>query len=57
MLTITRRANEEVIIRVPGHQDITVCVVNTTKRRCQLSIQADEQIKILRREILDRESK
>jgi carbon storage regulator CsrA len=57
MLTITRRANEEVIIRVPGHRDITVCVVNTTKRRCQLSIQADEQIKILRREILDRESK
>ncbi len=56
MLTITRRANEEVIIQVPGHEDITVCVVNTTKRRCQLSIQADEQVKIIRREILDRES-
>ena len=55
MLVLSRRQREEVVIQVPGREPIVIGVAEIKgKNVCVISIEAEKEIKIWRREVLDR---
>jgi len=53
-LVLSRRAGEEIVL--PG-LGIVVRVMDTTKHRTRIRVQAPKDVKIMRRELLNQEKK
>ena len=55
MLVLSRRQREEVVIQVPGREPITIGIAEIKGQKvCVMTIDAEKEIKIFRREVLDR---
>ena len=55
MLVLSRRQREEVVIQVPGREPITIGIAEIrSKNVCVMTIDAEKEIKIFRREVFDR---
>lgn len=55
MLIVARYVDEEVEIRTPEGRVITVMVCRVSGERVKLGFQAERDVMIVRRELLDRE--
>jgi len=53
MLVLSRKLNEEIIIRTPQGQEIRLQVTETKSDRTKIGLQADQSIQIMRRELLE----
>lgn len=54
MLILERRIDEEVMLDLPDGRRVTVMVVRLGKCKCRLGFKAAKDIRILRKEILDK---
>jgi len=54
MLVLSRKVEEEIVIRDPRIEEITVRVIRAHGGKVRLAWDANPQTKILRRELLDR---
>lgn len=52
MLVLSRKTDESIILRVPGHEDIHLTVVRIDNRnKVRLGIDADKDVVVLRSEL------
>lgn len=52
MLVLSRKKDEQIIVRVPGHDDITLTVVRIDNlNKVRLGIEAEREIIVLRSEL------
>lgn len=52
MLVLARKKDEEIVLKVPGHDDIYITVVDIESRnRVKIGVNADSDITILRNEL------
>ncbi len=58
MLVLARKTGESLLIKVPGVEDIEVCILEGTGRskRVRIGIEADPSIRILRKELEGRDT-
>jgi carbon storage regulator CsrA len=54
MLVLQRKRLEQIIITIPGHEPITICVVDIQGDRVRIGIEADRGIPVDRAEIHQR---
>lgn len=54
MLVLSRKTDETIILRIPGHEDIRLTVVRIDNRnKVRLGIDADKEVTVVRSEIDD----
>ena len=52
MLVLSRKKDEQIILRVPGHEDIKITIVRIDNRnKVRLGIEAEKEITVLRSEL------
>lgn len=52
MLVLSRKKDEQIILRIPGQEDIKITIVRIDNRnKVRLGIEADKEITVLRSEL------
>jgi carbon storage regulator CsrA len=52
MLVVSRKKDESIILKVPGHKDITITVVRVdNQNKVRLGIEAEQDVLVLREEL------
>jgi sRNA-binding carbon storage regulator CsrA len=54
-LCLTRRKDEGIILKIPGHSDLAITVIRAIEGQCKLYFQGDREIGIVRSELLKRD--
>lgn len=53
MLVLSRKKDEQIILKVPGHEDIKITVVRIDNRnKVRIGIEANKQVTVLRSELI-----
>lgn len=52
MLVLSRKKDEQIILKVPGHNDIEITIVRFEGQKVRIGITADQDVSIIRSELL-----
>lgn len=53
MLVLDRKVEQEILIQVPGREPIVMKVLSVGEKRAKLGFDADDDIKIFRKELVE----